>query len=75
MDSPLEVILSQTHLSETISNNLITGQGKLADILQIIIHIEKAEWDEIEPYMEKSNLSMNSINKCYIEAMKVQIRI
>ncbi len=70
MDSPLEVILSQTHLSETISNTLITGQGKLADILQIIIHIEKAEWDEIEPYMEKYNLSMNSINKCYIEAMK-----
>lgn len=70
MDSPIEAILSQTHLSESISKTLITGQGKIADILKIIKHIEKAEWEEMEPYMEKYNLSIKDINKCYIDAMR-----
>ena len=53
-----------------LSVNANHRPGKIADILKIIKHIEKAEWEEMEPYMEKYNLSIKDINKCYIDAMR-----
>ncbi len=41
-DTPLEAILSQAHLSQSICDTLLTRQGKVGELLQIIEHIERA---------------------------------
>jgi EAL and modified HD-GYP domain-containing signal transduction protein len=70
MDSPIDAILNQAHLSKNINDTLLTGQGKIGELLQIIVNIEKANWEEADFYMAKYKLSMQKVNKCYIEAMK-----
>ncbi|NLA86031.1 MAG: HDOD domain-containing protein [Clostridiales bacterium] len=69
MDTPMEDILKETHLSEEITAPLITGEGEKADILKIIYHIERAEWDEAEEIADSCGLDIAKTNQLYIEAM------
>jgi c-di-GMP phosphodiesterase len=70
MDSPIEAILSQAHLSQNIIDTLVSGQGKIGELLQIIVNIETANWEEVDFYIEKYKLTMTKVNRCYIDAMK-----
>jgi EAL and modified HD-GYP domain-containing signal transduction protein len=69
MDTPIEAILKETHLSEEIIKPLITGEGEKADLLRIIHHIERAEWDEAEELSNKCGFDQSKTNQFYIEAM------
>lgn len=69
MDSPMESILKQSHLSEDICEPLLTGQGQMADFLNIIIHLEVAQWDEAEEIAGRYGIEMKKINKLYLESM------
>lgn len=69
MDTPIETVMRQTHLSWEICEPLITGGGKLAELLKIIIHIEQAEWTEAGHISDKYGIALNKINQFYIESM------
>ena len=69
MDTPMDVILKETHLSDEIITPLITGEGDKADLLKIITHIERAEWDEARELAEKSGVDQAKTNQYYIQAM------
>ena len=69
MDTPMDAILKETHLSEEIIRPLVTGEGEKADLLKIITHIERAEWDKAEEYAAKCSLDQTRTNQLYIEAM------
>jgi EAL and modified HD-GYP domain-containing signal transduction protein len=69
MDAPMEDILRETHLSEEIINPLVTGEGEKAELLKIIYHIERAEWDEAEEIANECGCDIAQINQLYIEAM------
>ncbi|MPM03700.1 Cyclic di-GMP phosphodiesterase CdgJ [bioreactor metagenome] len=69
MDSPVELILKQSHLSPEICEPLITGKGEMADILTIIVNIEKAQWDEAWLTADQYGIDRRKINKFYIESM------
>ncbi|SHH83587.1 EAL and modified HD-GYP domain-containing signal transduction protein [Sporobacter termitidis DSM 10068] len=69
MDTPIDAILSETHLSDEITRPLITGEGEKADLLKIIYHIERAEWDEAEEIAGKCGVDQAKTNQFYIEAM------
>jgi EAL and modified HD-GYP domain-containing signal transduction protein len=69
MDTPMEDILKETHLSEEIMRPLLTGEGEKAELLKIIYHIERAEWDEAEEIAVACGFDMAKTNQFYIEAM------
>ncbi|MEL4106732.1 HDOD domain-containing protein [Oscillospiraceae bacterium WX1] len=69
MDTPIDAILKETHLSEEITKPLITGEGEKAELLKIITHIERAEWDEAREYAAKCGVDSGKTNQFYIEAM------
>lgn len=69
MDTPMESIMKQTHFSSEICAPLLTGEGELAELLQIIVDIEQAQWDEARKIAEKYGLEMKKINRFYLEAM------
>jgi len=69
MDTPIEAILKETHLSEEIISPLVTGKGEKAELLKIIGHIERAEWDAAEEITAKCGLDLSVTNRYYIEAM------
>ena len=68
-DTPMESIMKQTHLSPEICKPLLTGEGTLAELLGIITHIEKAEWDQARSLAENNGLEMKKVNRIYLEAM------
>jgi EAL and modified HD-GYP domain-containing signal transduction protein len=69
MDTPMEDVLKETHLSEEIIRPLVTGEGEKAELLKIIYHIERAEWDEAEEIASTCGFDMTKVNQFYIEAM------
>jgi EAL and modified HD-GYP domain-containing signal transduction protein len=69
MDTPIDAILKETHLSDDIIRPLVTGEGEKARLVQVITHIERAEWDEAEELAEGCKLSISKANQLYIEAM------
>jgi c-di-GMP-related signal transduction protein len=69
MDTPIQDILKETHLSEDIIAPLVTGEGEKAELLKIIYHIERAEWDEAEEIAIGCGFDMEKTNQLYIEAM------
>ncbi len=69
MDTTYESIMNETHLSPEICEPLITGKGERAELLSIIVHIEKAEWDEAIEIAKKYNIEQKKINQYYIESM------
>lgn len=69
MDTPIQAILKETHLSEEIIQPLVTGEGEKAELLNIIAHIERAEWDEAEQISIACGFDLTMTNKIYIEAM------
>jgi c-di-GMP-related signal transduction protein len=69
MDTPIESILKETHLSEEIIRPLVTGEGEKAELLKIIYHIERAEWGMSGEYAAKCGVDQTKTNQLYIEAM------
>lgn len=69
MDSPMESILKQSHLSPEISAPLSTGQGHLADLLNVVINIEMARWDETRAIADRYGITMRTVSKLYIDSM------
>jgi EAL and modified HD-GYP domain-containing signal transduction protein len=69
MDTPMEAILKETHLSDDIVQPLVTGEGEKAELLKVITCIERAEWDEAEEIAASFGFSMTKANQFYIEAM------
>lgn len=69
MDTPMEAVLKETHLSEEITLPLITGEGEKAELIKIICNIERAKWDEANEIIKRHGFDLSKINRFYIEAM------
>ena len=69
MDAPIENILQETHLTEEITEPLITGKGIKAELVRVIHHIERAQWEEAEAAAKRANLTLSRAAQFYIEAM------
>ena len=69
LDADLESILEETHLSSEICDPLITGQGERAELLKIIYHLERAEWDEAEEMALKHGVSQETAGELYLQAL------
>jgi len=68
--SSMESIMEETHLSPEICGPLVTGEGERAELLKIICHIEKAEWEEAFAISKNYGIKEDKVNNFYIEAMK-----
>lgn len=70
MDQPMEVLLEALPLCNDISKALLLREGKLGDLLSLVIHYEKGEWDTLEEkYLEDCPLTATDLNAAYFEAM------
>ncbi len=69
MDAPMHAILQQTHLSQELTDALVTGEGRLADLLQIIVHYERGEWEEALSYAAQYQISPDTVLRFYTEAL------
>ena len=70
LDAPMETIMEETHLSHDICDPLVTRKGERAEFLEIICHIERAEWEEALLISDKHGIRQDKIYRFYVEAIK-----
>ena len=70
MDLSMEDIAKRTNIAEHIYMPLVTGEGTYAEILSIIVHYERSEWDTCFEMAKKYNLTAVQLHNMYIEAIE-----
>jgi c-di-GMP-related signal transduction protein len=75
MKVPMQEVLSQTNLSSRVTKPLLTGEGELAELLQIVIGYERADWELVAEGTEKFGFDENQLSKFYLEALEEAIDI
>lgn len=73
MKVPMEEVLSQTNLSTRVTKPLLTGKGEMAELLQIVIGYEHADWDQVGRVIDKFGLDENLLSKYYLQALEEAI--
>ncbi|MDG3087698.1 EAL domain-containing protein [Vibrio hannami] len=68
LDQPLEKVLNSIPLDDEIKRALLDREGILGKILSISIHYEQANWSEVESLLPETNLSEESLRRCYEES-------
>ena len=71
MDQPMEALLEALPLSTDISKALLLREGKLGNLLSLVMHYERGEWETLEEeYLEECPLTASDLNTAYLEAME-----
>ncbi len=69
-DTPMDEIIEKTNLPKDVAGALLTGSGKYADLLNIIVYYEHGNWSETTHISKNYGLSVSEIFKVYIPAIE-----
>lgn len=69
LDRPLINIIKELSLTDQIKKAVLNQEGKMGEILKLIILFEKADWNKLEGLELKYNLDSDLIFKLYREAI------
>jgi len=69
LDEDIESILAKLPLAQEIKNSLLTREGDIAQLIQLVEFIEHAQWDESAVTMDKLGLTKNLVIKDYNDAI------
>ncbi|MDR1117649.1 MAG: HDOD domain-containing protein [Oscillospiraceae bacterium] len=69
MDMELSEILGMMHISPNITGPLITRSGLYGELLSLVIHYEKSEWDEALALADKYKITESTLNNAYLAAV------
>ena len=70
LHTPIEELVKELHLSESISDALLKGTGKLGELLSLTKSIECCNVDVINSHSERFALTPDIINEVSLEALK-----
>lgn len=65
----MKSILSTVPLSESVEKSLLGERNELTNVLEIIILFERREIEKLESQLKINNISVDTFNKCYLEAL------
>lgn len=69
-DIPLDDVLSNLDVSESIKSALLYGQGYIGDMLRLIKSYEAGSWEELDRICSKLNINIGFLGRNYEEALK-----
>lgn len=71
MDMPLEVLLANLSLSESLSEALLQHRGDEGRVLDIVEHYERGEWDRIDwAFLDSHKITPALLSQTYLEAIE-----
>ncbi|WP_394127235.1 EAL and HDOD domain-containing protein [Vibrio hepatarius] len=70
LDRPLEQILDEISVDESIKLAITQNEGVLGDILILTKAYEKAEWDKVQQRCQAIGLDQNALSECYDASVK-----
>jgi EAL and modified HD-GYP domain-containing signal transduction protein len=69
LDEDIESVLEKLPLAQEIKDTLLTREGPMAMLIQLVEFIEHAQWDESTATMEKLGLTKEQVIEDYNEAI------
>lgn len=70
LEKPMEEALEMVKVSGEISEALIEDKGKLAPVLDFLLHYENADWQEVSRKMILENIDMNAVSVAYLDSLR-----
>ena len=70
MSRPLDEILQEITIDEDVQAALIEGSGVMRTVLDLIVSIEKADWDQVSALAGQIHADENQLCTAYMEAVK-----
>lgn len=70
LEKPMEEALEMVKVSGEIKEALIEGKGKLAPVLDFLLHYENADWQEISRRMILEEIDLNAVSAAYLDTLK-----
>jgi len=69
LDRPMNDILKELPLDDDIVTALLRGDNELGHLLKMILHYEKAEWDEFSVSAKELGIPENDVAELYRQAL------
>ncbi|MBU1171541.1 MAG: HDOD domain-containing protein [Proteobacteria bacterium] len=70
LDQPMERIMENLPLSESLKDALVCEKGPLADILKVSVCFEKGDWDNVAAQCRKLNLDAGCLPGLYKDSVE-----
>lgn len=70
MSRPIDEILQEITVEEDIQEALVGTAGTMRTILEMIVAIEKGDWDQVAALSEELNINEKPLNEAYMDAIK-----
>ncbi|MFO8155958.1 MAG: EAL and HDOD domain-containing protein [Pseudomonadota bacterium] len=67
VDKSMDAILDELPLSEQVCEALLTGQGSVGVVLQVVLAYEQAEWEDLERL--NTGIPLSTLRQHYLEAI------
>ncbi|MGG4508035.1 hypothetical protein ABEW77_19980 [Heyndrickxia sporothermodurans] len=72
---PMETILDKLPLDDTIYNALCGEENEMRGVLELVISIEKGEWELMERLLNKSGIDSSKLPSIYQQALKWSVNV
>ncbi len=69
LDQPLDALVEEMPIGESVKSALVNGEGHLGDILTLAIAYEKAEWDKVTQLASNISIQEDDLSESYDEAL------
>lgn len=70
LEKPMKEALEMVKVSDEIREALIDNKGKLAPVLDFMMHYEKADWFEVSREMIVRSMEMDEVSNAYLDSLK-----
>ena len=70
MKQPIEKIMNQLPLEQEIKETILGHKTLYSDVYNLVIQLERAQWDEIDRLTEIMGIEKQKLFQLYKEAMK-----
>ena len=69
LEIPMKQALEMVNIAEDISLALLQRKGRLAPLLNFMLHYENADWQEVSRIMTVLNIDVKPVSTAYIDAL------
>ena len=69
-DTSMDEVIGKINLPEKVAQALLSGNGKYADMLNIIVSYERGDWARASEIAKNLDLSINELIKLYIPSVE-----
>ena len=70
MDMPMSSALEGIYIADDVRNALIGHTGGIYDLLELVVSLERSDWDKVDTLAARLRVDARSVTEVYLDAVK-----